>query len=92
MPVDSFTANPWGLYNVHGNVWEWVEDCWNDKNAGNPGDGSARLSGDCSLRVQRGGSWNNAPHTLRSARRDRNPVNFHSGIIGFRVASSLSAL
>ena len=55
--VDSFAANPWGLYNVHGNVWEWTEDCWNEKNAGNPGNGSARTNGDCGCRVLRGGSW-----------------------------------
>ena len=86
VPVDSFSANGWGLYNVHGNVWDWVDDCWNEKNAGNPGDGTPRYGGDCGLRVQRGASWNNAPHTLRSARRERNPADFRSGIIGFRVA------
>jgi formylglycine-generating enzyme required for sulfatase activity len=89
--VDSFSANPWGLYNVHGNVWEWVEDCWNEKNAGNPADGTARYAGDCSLRVHRGGSWNNAPHTVRSGKRDRNPADYRSGVIGFRVARTLQS-
>jgi formylglycine-generating enzyme required for sulfatase activity len=84
--VDSFIPNAWGLYNVHGNVWEWTEDCWNEKNAGNPGDGTARLSGDCSLRVVRGASFNNAPHTLRAARREREPVASRLVTFGFRVA------
>jgi formylglycine-generating enzyme required for sulfatase activity len=88
--VDSFAANPWGLYNVHGNVWEWTEDCWNENNAGNPQDGTARVAGDCSLRVLRGGAWANAPHTLRSARRGRNPPDSRDGFIGFRVARTLS--
>jgi formylglycine-generating enzyme required for sulfatase activity len=86
LAVDSFLANPWGLYNVHGNVWEWTEDCWNDKNAGNPGDGTARSSGDCNLRVVRGASFNNAPHTLRSARREREPAENRVASFGFRVA------
>ena len=89
VPVESFLANQWGLYGVHGNVWEWVEDCWNDSNVGNPGDGTPRSTGDCSLRVHRGGSWNNAPHTLRSARRERNPAEYRSVSIGFRVARTL---
>jgi len=88
--VDSFTANPWGLYNVHGNVWEWTEDCWNEKNAGNPGDGTARTTGDCGLRVQRGAGLNNWPHTLRSARRERDPPGNRDSAFGFRVARTLS--
>jgi formylglycine-generating enzyme required for sulfatase activity len=89
VPVESFRPNPWGVYGVHGNVWEWVEDCWNDSNLGNPGDGSPRTMGDCSLRVHRGASWNNAPHTLRSARRERNPGGYRSTTIGFRIALTL---
>jgi formylglycine-generating enzyme required for sulfatase activity len=87
--VDSFSANPWGLYNVHGNVWEWAEDCWNDKNSGKPGSGSARTSGDCGSRVLRGGSWKNVPQYLRSAHRFGNsPVNRDDNL-GFRVARTL---
>ena len=55
-PVGSFSANPFGLYDVHGNVREWVEDCWNGSYAGAPTDGSAWESGNCSRRVVRGGS------------------------------------
>ena len=55
LPVDSFKANPWGLYQVHGNVSEWVEDCWNNSYRGAPSDGSPWISGDCSRRVLRGG-------------------------------------
>ena len=87
--VDHFSANPWGLYNVHGNVWEWTEDCWNEKNAGNPGDGTARLTGDCSLRVLRGAAFRNAPHTLRSARRERDPLGGRVDTFGFRLARTL---
>jgi formylglycine-generating enzyme required for sulfatase activity len=89
VPVDTFQANPWGLHDVHGNVWEWTEDCWNDKNAGNPGDGSARTSGDCSRRVVRGGSWRNNPQFLRSAYRFGWLAGLRGGHQGFRVARTL---
>jgi formylglycine-generating enzyme required for sulfatase activity len=87
--VEHFSANPWGLYNVHGNVWEWTEDCWNEKNAGNPGDGTARITGDCTLRVLRGAAFNNAPHSLRSARRERDSPGNRVDTFGFRVARTL---
>jgi formylglycine-generating enzyme required for sulfatase activity len=62
VPVGSFEANPWGLYNVHGNVWEWCEDFWHDNYSSAPLDGSAWLrAGDDSRRVIRGGSWYNGP-------------------------------
>ena len=87
--VDNFHANSWGLYNVHGNVWDWTEDCWNDNNNGNPGDGSARTTGDCDKRIVRGGSWAYSPDYLRAAFRYWNqPHNRNSGQ-GFRVARTL---
>ena len=61
VPVGSFSANAWGVHDMHGNVWEWVEDCWNYSYEGAPADGSAWESGDCDVRVLRGGSWNNSP-------------------------------
>jgi formylglycine-generating enzyme required for sulfatase activity len=93
VPVDSFAPNPWGVYQVHGNVFEWVEDCWHASHDGAPGDGTPRTSPDCSERVARGGSWNFAPWHLRAANRGRLGVAaFASGGvvgIGLRVARSL---
>ncbi|MFZ4807387.1 MAG: formylglycine-generating enzyme family protein, partial [Hyphomicrobiaceae bacterium] len=89
VPVDSFAANPWGLYNVHGNVLEWTEDCWNEKNAGNPGNGSSRSAGDCSRRVLRGGSWDSFPRFLRSALRLWSTAVIRSYVVGFRVGRML---
>ena len=74
LAVGSFPANDFGLYDVHGNVWEWVEDCWHGDYTGAPADGSAWTSGgDCGSRVLRGGSWNYEPRNLRSANRDGSP-------------------
>jgi formylglycine-generating enzyme required for sulfatase activity len=87
--VDSFEPNPWGLYNVHGNVWDWTDDCWNERNAGNPGDGSARTTGDCTWRVARGGAWNYGPDNLRSAYRYWNLPDNRSGVQGMRVVREL---
>jgi len=90
LPVDSFEANPWGLYQVHGNVWEWVEDCWNDTYQGAPTSGSAWTSGVCGRRVVRGGSWVVTPGLLRAAYRRRNTSGFRSLDQGFRLARTLS--
>ena len=89
-PVGSFAANPWGLYDMHGNVSEWVQDCWNLNYAGAPVDGSAWLSGDCSGRVVRGGSWLNSPGNLRAANRYRITTGYRSLSSGFRVARTLT--
>ena len=67
-PVGSFGANGFGLHDVMGNVWEWVEDCWHDSYRGAPSDGRAwTIGGDCDFRVLRGGSWLNGAGLLRSA-------------------------
>jgi formylglycine-generating enzyme required for sulfatase activity len=89
VPVDSFEANPWGLFNVHGNVMEWTEDCWNDSNQGNPENGSARTTGDCSTRVVRGGSWASFPQSLRAAYRGRVSSDYRGRSFGFRLVKSL---
>jgi formylglycine-generating enzyme required for sulfatase activity len=82
--------NAFALYDMHGNVWEWVEDCYVDSYDGAPIDGSARTSGDCATRVVRGGSWNFNPENLRSANRGRLSIVFRSNGIGFRVGRMLT--
>jgi formylglycine-generating enzyme required for sulfatase activity len=89
LPVDSFEPNPWGIYQVHGNVWEWVEDCWNDSHAGGPTNGGARQGPSTCKRVLRGGSWLNRPQGLRSARRHAAERGYRRSDIGFRVAESV---
>jgi formylglycine-generating enzyme required for sulfatase activity len=90
VPVNSFKSNPWGLYQVHGNVWEWVEDCWHDNYSGAPTDGSAWASGDCSRRVLRGGSLFYVPSFLRAAYRLSNMPGGRSFDFGFRLARTLN--
>ena len=88
--VNSFSPNPFGLYNVHGNVWDWVEDCWHENYTSAPTDGSAGTTG-CSnnFRVLRGGSWISAPVNLRSAIRGRGSPDFRGNGIGLRLARTL---
>jgi len=91
--VESLQPNPWGLYNVHGNVWDWTEDCWNDRTKGVPNDGSARTGykgDDCTRRVVRGGSWLANPENLRSAYRSTDSARVRRNNIGFRVARTLN--
>ena len=89
-PVGSFAANGFGLHDLHGNVWEWVEDCWNAGYRGAPEDGGAWLSGDCDDRVNRGGSWINIPRYLRAAYRYSYATGFRDYIAGFRIARTLT--
>lgn len=92
-PVGSFGPNAFGLYDMLGNVWQWVEDCWHDNYAGAPDDGSAWLHGDCRKHVLRGGSWSNVPIFVRAASRigadTRGTDSDWSNYAGFRVARRL---
>jgi formylglycine-generating enzyme required for sulfatase activity len=91
-PVGSFAANQFGLYDMAGNVLQWVQDCYRGNyDDGAPTDGSAWTSGDCTNRVVRGGSWDISPRNLRSAVRNWRTTVFRFGILGFRVGRTLSA-
>ena len=87
--VRSFLPNAFGLYDMQGNVAEWVEDCWVDNYSNAPTDGSARVESGCAQRVLRGGSWFYAPQSLRSASRSWISPSFRGFGTGFRVARTL---
>jgi formylglycine-generating enzyme required for sulfatase activity len=88
-PVGSFAANAFGLYDMAGNVLEWVEDCITDNYNGAPTDGSAWTSGNCNARVGRGGSWDDAPQVLRAAFRGVATPGVRLSGLGFRVGRTL---
>jgi len=86
-PVGSFRPNEFGIYDMHGNVYEWCQDCWNFDYKDAPRNSSAWLTGECGGRVIRGGSWNSLPAGVRSAHRTWNvPDNRDFNLIGFRLA------
>jgi formylglycine-generating enzyme required for sulfatase activity len=84
-PVGNKGANPWGLYDVHGNVWEWVQDQWHDTYNGAPTDGSAWEDGVSTARVVRGGGWILYYGICRSAVRSRNGPDYCARDLGFRL-------
>jgi WD40 repeat protein/formylglycine-generating enzyme required for sulfatase activity len=89
-PVGSFAPNPFGLYDMCGNVWQWVEDSWHDNYSGAPADGSPWLQGgDAGRHVVRGGSWNVDPANLRAAARDGAPSSGAYDRLGFRIGRTL---
>jgi formylglycine-generating enzyme required for sulfatase activity len=91
-PVGSFAANSLGLYDMTGNVWQWVEDCVHSNYEGAPTNGSAWIDGgDCTRRIVRGGSWKRTPEYLRCAFRGRDTTDNRGGDLGFRVGRTLLA-
>jgi formylglycine-generating enzyme required for sulfatase activity len=90
-PVGSFKPNALGLYDMHGNVWEWVEDSWHDNYGCAPTDGSAWVQGSGpEYRVIRGGSWRNDTGLIRAAARVKRNINVQFDTLGFRVAGTLA--
>lgn len=84
-PVGRYAANAYGLHDMLGNVWEWVEDCWNQGYGGAPGGVEPRATGTCEIRVFRGGAWNSKPDSVRAAYRDRDTRDERHDNLGFRV-------
>jgi len=89
-PVGTYPANPWGLYEMHGNVLEHVEDCWHSDYRGAPEDGTAWRGEDCSSHVVRGGAWRQGPSISRSSFRNMHFPDARSNFSGFRVARTLA--
>src|SRR5262249_14818592 len=89
-PVGEKKPNAFGIYDMQGNVWQWVEDCYHEDYKGAPENGSAwKQDADCSTRVVRGGSWGSNPEILRSASRFGNPSFGRYFTLGFRVGRTL---
>jgi formylglycine-generating enzyme required for sulfatase activity len=90
-PVASFAPNPWGFHDMHGNVFEWTQDCYEPDLAHAPVDGSASTEGNCDVRVFRNGTFTSNPYMQRSARRGAPyPASTRGrNYLGFRVAKTL---
>ena len=89
-PVGSYGANGFGVYDMHGNVWEWVQDCWSQDYEAAPAAERIWGSGDCSRRVLRGGSWVHDARASRSMLRDGDRAELRNNDLGFRVARTLA--
>jgi len=89
-PVASFAPNAFGLYDMHGNVWEWTADCWAPDHANAPADGAPVTTSACTARVIKGGAWNSGGWRLRAAHRLPKPAGARENDIGFRVVRSVN--
>ena len=89
-PVGIFRANNFALHDVHGNLWEWVEDRWHKSFDGAPSDGKPWQQGTSSARVLRGGSWVSGPGSLKSTGRNGYRLGTRNSAVGFRVARGLT--
>ena len=89
-PVGQYEPNAFGVYDMHGNVYEWVEDCWNADHTGAVGDGSPRTDGDCDFRVMKGGSWVTHGYQARAAARIRYVTDYRYDDYGIRIARTLN--
>jgi formylglycine-generating enzyme required for sulfatase activity len=85
-----YKPNDWGLYDMLGNAWEWVQDCWHDSYDKAPADGAAWTDAGCSRRVVRGGSWRSGADALRSAARNAFPSDRRRSTVGFRVVREIA--
>ena len=89
-PVGQYEPNAFGVYDMHGNVYEWVEDCWNANHSAAIGDGSPRKDGDCKFRVMKGGSWVTHGYQTRAAARIRYVTDYRYDDYGIRIARTLN--
>lgn len=89
-PAGAFAANAFGLHDMHGNVWEWVQDCPDQSDAGGSPDASPNRAAACAARILRGGSWSNLPERMRSASRSWLAADSRSFNLGFRVAREVA--
>lgn len=89
-PVGSFPPNGFGLHDVHGNAYEWAQDCWNDSYRSAPSTGTALERGDCSRRIVRAGSWRSSAKHVRVPFRGVLTAEKSNGASGFRIARTLA--
>lgn len=88
--VGRYRPNAWGLYDMLGNVWEWVEDCWHESYDGAPANGKPWQEADCARHVARGGSWRSGADALRTAIRNAFPADHRRSTLGFRVVRKIA--
>jgi formylglycine-generating enzyme required for sulfatase activity len=88
-PVGSLKPNAWGLHDMLGNAWEWVEDCWQPHYRSHPSDGAALAQAECDRGVVRGGGWHTPSWSVRPARRAKNDPAWRVDQAGFRIALTI---